>query len=259
MEGGFRMSEQRGASREQRGAGTEQRAASREQRAESSEQRVKSSGQSVSFSVLCALCSLLLSSCNPWFFSLQRHTGWDIEGKILGHKERVDVVNQNTVFVEAPAAIAIRCYQITDGVFDTEMTLDRHAEHEADDEVVLRLDSTPYEDSVMNSDRGEHLVISHNNVSIAFNGEQQRVLPVAMPPAGTPFRVRLIRHGRYLNVEVACTDLGQFLLGDASTQWITIAPQGSQRIQLRDPMFHPLTEEEFPPVTTEHLNERLGQ
>jgi len=170
---------------------------------------------------------------------MQRHTGWDIEGKIYSNHQLVDLPTDNLVIVDAPASIAIRCYQITDGTFDAEFTLAR----DVDGGMELRFDSTPYEDTVLRSGRGERIMIDRQAVTVATNGTTTTV-PVALPPAGTPFRVVLVRHGRYLDVEVACTAIGQFRIDQASTQWLSIAPSAQQRVEVRDPQFRPLLKED---------------
>lgn len=194
--------------------------------------------------LLCALCSLLITSCNPWYFALQQHTGWDVEGKIYDHKEKVDVVNRNTVIIEAPARVAIRCYQITDGVFDTEVTLFNRGQNAADDEVYFQFRSTPYEDTVMSQDpeyhpstfgvmvSNDYAYVIHQDTTYSFSG--------IIPEPGTPFRLRVIQHGRYANVEVACTNLGTYKMDNHTSQWVSIAPQGTQRVEIRDPIFRPL-------------------
>ncbi len=237
---------------------SEQQLKSSEQQLKSSEQRVASSEHHSLFGIrypsfatrysllanrysLLATCfsllAALLSSCNPWVFTMQRHTGWDIEGKIYTNHQQVDLPTDNLVIVEAPASIAMRCYQITDGTFDAEFTLAR----DGGGGLELRFDSTPYEDTVLRSGRGERITIDQQAVTVAANGTTTTV-PVVLPPAGTPFRVVLVRHGRYLDVEVACTTIGQFRIDDASTQWLSIVPAPEQRVEVRDPQFRPLVE-----------------
>ena len=202
--------------------------------------------------VLAFLCSLALASCNPWYFTLQQHTGWEVEGKIYDHKEKVDVVNRNTVIVDAPAKIAIRCYQLTDGVFDAEITLFNRGTHPADDEVIFHFRSTPYADTVLSRADGDYtpsvfaVVVSNDYASVTHQDTTYTWRGI-MPEPGIPFRIRVIQHGRYADVEVACTDLGQYKMDDATTQWVSVSPQGGQRVEIRDPIFRPLVDE-FPAV-----------
>ena len=225
---------------------------SREHRAQSREHRAESRERRVLISLLSTLCSLLIISCNPWYFALQQHTGWEIEGKIYDHKERVEVVNRNTVLVEAPAKIAMRCFQITDGVFDTEVTLFNRGTYAADDEVIFHCRSTPYADTVLSRTDGDlypsyFAVVVSNDYAVVYHQDTSYAWHGIIPEPGTPFRLRVVQHGHYADVEVACTDLGQYRMDDATTQWISVAPQGEQRVEIRDPIFRPLRDE-FPPV-----------
>ena len=208
--------------------------------------------------ILLTICSLLLASCNPWYFTLQQHTGWEVEGKIYDHKEKVDVVNRNTLILEAPAKVAIRCYQITDGVFDAELTLFNRATYPADDEVILHFRSTPYEDTVMSRTIADFhpsifAVVISNDYAQVVHQDTTYTWGGIIPEPGTPFRVRVIQHGRYANVEVACTDLGLYETDNATTQWVSIAPQGDQRVEVRDPLFRPLRDEYASSIDVEDL------
>ncbi len=184
---------------------------------------------------------IFVTACSPWHFTMQRHTGWEIEGKIYDYYDGVEVAGNNQVFITAPAAIAIRTDQITDGTFDTEITFEGGNPYTADDNVTLILRSTPYDDTVSNA-QAIAIVITPEATSV-IEDNWTTTVPAQLPPPGTAFRVRIVIHGNSYDVEVACTNIGRFTTPLPSTQWVSIHPSGSHRIELRDPKFRPLVEE----------------
>ena len=104
--------------------------------------------------------------------------------------------------------------------------------------MILR--STPYNDTV-NNVQAIAIIITPEATSVVEDNRTTTV-PALLPPPGTPFRVRIINHGNSYDVEVACTNIGRFTTPLPSTQWVSIHPSGTHRIELRDPKFRPLAE-----------------
>lgn len=185
--------------------------------------------------ILAPLIFLGVSACNPRTFELQRPTGWTIEGRILGDYHFVDVKAENLFTVEHPAAVAMRCEPITDGVFDTEMTWIKPGD------VLMVMRSTPYEDSTSTPQPisirigASETVVTYGSTVIRAN--------TPTPVDGTPFRVYMVQHGRTIDITVGCTKVCHLNVDRPSTQWITIRPEIGTAVEFRDPKFLPLTEE----------------
>ena len=192
--------------------------------------------------VAVALVAFMAIGCSPWHFMMQRQSGWVIEGKKRVDKDLVDIVSDNQIAVTGPAGVSMRCYQITEGVFDTEITLQNRGTDPADGEVSIGLRSTPYADTVENSGEPAFgLVIRNNDVSVEYMDSTYTTHGI-IPEPGTPFRIRVVEHGRFVDIEVACTNLGRYEFASPSTQWVSIFAGPEQEIELRDPSFRPLNE-----------------
>lgn len=184
---------------------------------------------------LAPLLFLLLSSCNPRLFDLQRQSGWPIEGRVLGDYRLVDVKAENLFSVAHPAAVAIRCEPITDGVFSAE------AKWITPGEVVMTLRSTPFDDSTSTP---ESIIVRIGAAETVVTYGPTMIRSAAPTPVdGTPFRLHVVQHGRTVEITVGCTKVCQLTTQRPSTQWITLQPEIGSTIEFRDPKFLPLTEE----------------
>jgi hypothetical protein len=181
------------------------------------------------------LILLLLTACDPWTFRLQQQTGWPIEGKIYREYRTVDIEGEDVLRVASPAGIAMRCVYLTDGAFNTEMSLEGES-------VTLRFRSTPYEDTVTQTGQFLDLVIGQHETVIRTRNMERRVA-CPLPMEGRPFKVHVVQHGRYVDAQIACVDLGRLTLDQPSTQWISVWPAEGARVELRDPFFSPITDE----------------
>jgi len=185
--------------------------------------------------LLTILFCATVAGCSPWNFALQKDTGWDIDGRIYDAPHLVDASAANMVSVTSPASIAIRCEELTDGTFDSEMTL-------SGGNVRLRLRSTPYNDSVRRTEPYIDIVIDQSSTTILHDGTSTRVAS-PLPEPGTPFRIFIRQFGKYIDVEVACAKVGRFETSHPSTQWISVIPGEGATVELRDPKFAPIRDE----------------
>lgn len=197
--------------------------------------------------LIIAVVASILTGCSPYNFTLQKETGWEIDGKKAVNHHNVVVEAKNLVTLEPKSGVFMRCEQLTDAIFNTEMTLFSKNEGGSDFDVSLRLRSTPYDDTVLMNDNGFVLIISDDVVSVVSD-DQSVSVPVELPPAGEPFRVVVKQHGQVVEATVACTFVGRYFVSTPTTQWISVQTPGKQRVELRDPTFRPIHEDFQAPV-----------
>lgn len=181
----------------------------------------------------CLLCIALLSSgCNPWIFSLQKNTGWPIEGRILSNYDSVDVVAPNAIRISHDSKIAMRCVNLTDGVFTTDVQL-RYG-------TILNLEfrTTPFDDSTKNYD-GLILKVGRDEVHATIHGKTT-VVPTKQS-TDSPFAITVVQQGDWIDVEVACTNVGRFFSKEPSTQWLLANTSAPGSALFVDPTFSPLS------------------
>ncbi len=138
----------------------------------------------------------------------------------------------NAIALAHPARIAFRSEQITDGEFDTELLLKRGSGF------ALVFRSTPYDDSASGGPSALRLHIGREISSLTGRGIATSA--EAPLPSNKPFRVVVVQHGRWIDVEVACVKIRRFAVETPSTQWITLEPDPDSRVELRDPQFRSL-------------------
>lgn len=184
---------------------------------------------------LALVVPLLLSACSPNRFTLQRNSGWPIEGRILGNHHNVDVVGDKQVSISNSARVALRCEALTDATFDTEVIMGEN------DRLELQFRTTPYDDSV-NNVRGMSIMIEPNLTTIISNEDTlYKAIPI---PQSVPFRIVVAQHGRYVDVEVACVNVGRITTHIPSTQWVIINVDEGGSLAVIDPIFSPLLKAE---------------
>lgn len=183
------------------------------------------------------LVAATCTSCSPWFFTLQRDTDWPLSAKIISRHDLVEVDAGNAVTVRYPSRIAMRCQDITDGIFDTEVLLgDADSDTTA---MVLLLRSTPHADTVHRSPSPVEIRVS-TLTTMVITPDTTAVVDAPLPPPGTPFRVQVYTLGRTLRVSVACHDVGMYHIDGPSSEWITVAPAGGSTVRLIDPLILPV-------------------
>ena len=193
----------------------------------------------IRMSRLCILITLavLLTSCSPWRFTLQRDTGWPVEGKIYDAKEHVRVGGDDLVTISSPASVALRCEQLTDGTFNSFVQLNG-------ERMTMRFRSTPYNDTVRMTEDHVDLIIERGLVTVVTPNDTSRVA-CPLPPDNESFNVRVVQFGRHMDIEVACTSIGRFTFSNATTQWVSVLPGEGATVVLQDPKFAPIRDE-FP-------------
>lgn len=178
---------------------------------------------------------ILLSACSPTRFTLQRNSGWPIDGRILNNRGNVDVVNDKRVSISDTARVALRCQELTDATFDTEVLLGEK------NRIELQFRTTPYDDS-LNSVRGISLVIEPNLTTVSTNTDTlYKAIPI---PRNAPFRIVVAQYGRYVDIEVACEKVGRLTTYSPSTEWVIINVDEGGSLDLIDPIFKPLQKTE---------------
>lgn len=187
-------------------------------------------------------CLMLLCSCSPWRFILQRDADFPIEGKILRNKEHVNVFASNAVRIGGSSSVAIRTEQITDGEFDAEFRLKGGSGFD----LVLR--STPFDDSTNGGKNKLTIHLSRDTSQGIMAGTAMAVVSTADTVATVPltisdrvpFRVTIVQQGVYTDVVMACTRIGRFTTNTPSTQWLTIIPAADATVELVDPVYRSL-------------------
>jgi hypothetical protein len=175
---------------------------------------------------------VMCMGCNPWVFTLQENTGWPIEGRILRNYDSVDVVAPNAIRISHNSRVAMRCVNLTDGVFTADVDL-RYGSI-----LTLEFRTTPYDDSVKNAD-GLILHIGRDEVRTVYQGQSSTV--PTNTSTSNPFNITVTQHGRWIDVEVACTDVGRFYSTQPSTQWVMAHTSAPGSALLVDPRFSPLS------------------
>ncbi|MCX6141221.1 MAG: hypothetical protein NTX15_10415, partial [Candidatus Kapabacteria bacterium] len=111
--------------------------------------------------------AMFVSSCNYFEFTMQEYTGWPVQTRILNDRHNVTRPAPNTVHLDGDARIGMRCMQITDGIFTTEIKLNMGS--------TLRLQTrtTPYDDSTA-FQRGMVIDITDGLTTVMINGTTQQ-------------------------------------------------------------------------------------
>lgn len=203
--------------------------------------------------IIAVIC-LGLAGCSPYYFELQKQSGWPISGKRVLNHNNVDVPSENQIILNPQSSAYIRCEQLTDGIFNTEVTLFNRGTYGVDDEVIFSFRSTPYDDTVMISQHQLAMVLTLETASIVVD-DVTTTVPINVEP-GKPFRIEVQQHGSSFEATVACEYLGRFDVTSPTTQWVGIHTLGQQRVEVRDPRFYPLRDD-FRPTTD--LYELFGQ
>lgn len=179
----------------------------------------------------------MLMSCSPWTFTIQQHTGWPLQGRIYTRHDLVDVEAANTIMVSHPSSVALRCEQVTEGIFDTEVTVTGPLNDTAD-VLTLRLRSTPHADTVHDAKAPVEIRITPH-VTTVVTPTSTRTVQTPLPSIGTPFRIHVITFGRTMRVSVACHDVGTYAVEVPSSEWISITPGLGTTLRFADPMILP--------------------
>jgi hypothetical protein len=189
-------------------------------------------------SVAWVLLMLLCVSCSPWSFTVQRDTDWPLTGRIIKRHDMVEVDAANAFTVAYPSRVALRCDDVTDGIFDAEILTD-YLPTDTSVIVSLLMRSTPYADTVLKvrSPVEMHISTTHTRVLLP---DSTITVVAPLPPPGTPFRVQVYTMGRTLRVSVACHDVGIFDVQAPSSEWITVAPAVGQSVRIIDPVILPV-------------------
>jgi hypothetical protein len=178
---------------------------------------------------LLVLLVSVAAGCSQWKFQLQESQDWPIEGRKLVNKDSVNVLADNLLSVAHPARAAFRSKPLTDGGFSTEVRLVRGSGF------ALVFRSTPFDDSTAG---GPNALRLHVAGDLAQVQTRDTVFSHQVNcPTGKPFRIDIVQHGEWVDLEVACIKVPRFLLRTPSTQWVTVIPDSSSRVELRDPAF----------------------
>ncbi|MCO6465358.1 MAG: hypothetical protein J5I53_01960 [Bradyrhizobiaceae bacterium] len=188
--------------------------------------------------------TVVVTACSPWRFSLQQNADFPIEGRILTGKEHVRILGTNAFAVAAPGTVAFRAQQITDGEFDTEVLIEKGTGFD----LVMR--STPFDDSTKGGVNAMRIHVSADSTVGISAGSGMVVVTTptgsrAVPITASvkqPFRIVVTQHGRYTDVEVACTTIGRFVTPKPSTQWISVVPSNGSAVRLVDPTFREIAD-----------------
>lgn len=162
---------------------------------------------------------------------MQKNTGWDIEGRILRDKEHVSVVDNDHLMISDSARVAMRCEQLTDGVFDTELQMENAQR------TLLQFRTSPYADSVQHN-AGFTISITETE-TVVSNADTSIVTPLLLTPS-TPFRLTVRQHGNFFDVEIACKNCGRIQTAAPSSQWLIASLPNGGTMHFIDPQFRPL-------------------
>jgi hypothetical protein len=176
--------------------------------------------------------SLVVCGCNPRMFTIQRLSGWPIDGRLACPVEAVEVTSDNSLDLHDGAYVALTSHSITDGRFSTEVSMPsgsmvtfflrttRHTLlHRADSGAVLRITSTQ---STLNMPDGRSYDLA------------------ATIPHNTPVVIEFAQDGDYLDLTVNCTRLQRVPWARPSTSTIIVAARTPGTVALVDPLFEPL-------------------
>ncbi|MBC8124949.1 MAG: hypothetical protein H7X70_04375 [Candidatus Kapabacteria bacterium] len=178
--------------------------------------------------VAIALCS---ASCSYFEFTMKEYTGWPIVTRILYDRHNVSRIAQNAVQLSSEAKIAMRCEQITDGIFSTEIKL------QPGSTLRLQTRTTPYDDSIATK-RGIVIDITDGETSVTVDGRTRKInTPL---PNKAPFVVELYNDGQWTHIFVACVDVGRYESSTPSTQWIIASLPSGGTALIADPSIEPL-------------------
>lgn len=184
------------------------------------------------------LVAATCTSCSPWFFTMQRDTDWPVFAKIISRHDLVDVDAANAFTATYPSRVALRCEEVTDGIFDTEVRTDAPV-HDTSTILVLQLRSTPYADTVRLARCPVEIRISSQHTTV-ITPDTTSVVAAPLPRTGAPFRIQIVTFGRAMRVSVACHDVGIYSVTDAQSEWVTVVPGIDQTIHVIDPVLLPV-------------------
>jgi len=176
--------------------------------------------------------TVLVVSCNPWVFDLNKDTGWPVEGRILKNYDSVDVVSGNAIQISGDSKIAMRCVNVTDGVFSSDVQL-RYGTL-----LTLEFRSTPFDDST-SLRNGLILTIGRDEVKAELDGKSTTV-PTSQT-TNKPFIVVITHQGNWIDVDIACTKIGRFKSQAPSTQWLLANTSAPGSALFVNPRFEPLS------------------
>ena len=122
----------------------------------------------------------------------------------------------------------MRCVELTDGVFDTEIKF------EGAKQLSVQFRTTPFDDSVKHQSGFSILLTEFETKLVSV--DTAIITPVLLP-MNAPFRLIVRQHGNFFDVEVACANVGRIHSKDPSTQWILASVPGGGGVHFIDPQF----------------------
>lgn len=184
---------------------------------------------------LLLLVAVTLSACtlgDPYRFRMYRFSEWPIDARIEGDYHVVDVETPNVVKVDDGARVALRVKKLTDGTFNTEAIL------RAGTEATFYLRTTP-DDRKEQRDDGIVLTVRPTFTTLTMETGASVTMPTPFTD-GRPSEIQISNDGRFIDVTVACTRIARLPTTLPSTEWVIIKPSAGGSVELIDPKFRPL-------------------
>jgi hypothetical protein len=185
--------------------------------------------------IMAAACAVSLASCtlsDPYRFDMHAYSGWPIDGRIEGDYHRVDQPAPNVLDVNDGATVAMRVPTLTDGAFSVETTM-RDGAH-----ATFYIRTTPY-DRTNRRNEGIVLTVTPEQTTLTMETGASVRMPTPFD-RGRPSVVEIVNDGRFVDVTVACTRVARLPTSLPSTEWIIVAPSAGASVELIDPRFRPL-------------------
>jgi hypothetical protein len=185
--------------------------------------------------IAIAACTILCG-CNPRMFTMQRMSGWPIEGHLACPVGAVEVTSDNSLDLHDGAYVALTSHSITDGRFSTEVRMPEGSTLT----FYLRTNRHTF---LHRADSGAVIRIGSRLTRVSMPDGRVYDVP-AIIPHNQPVVIEFAQDGDYLDVTVNCTRLERVPWARPSTKTIIVAARTQGTVALVDPLFEPLYTEE---------------
>ena len=185
--------------------------------------------------ILSAISAAVLSACtigDPYGLMMMPTPYGNVVGHIHGDRHRVEQVALNAVTLDSGARLGLRVAKITDGTFNSEVRLRDSAE------LTVHMRTTPH---ALLAERQAGLVLrmSLTHAELVREDGQTQRYDLDLDTA-RPVIVNIVNDGRHMNITLGCTNLEAVPTSLPSTEWVVVEPSRRGRVELIDPTFIPL-------------------
>ena len=185
--------------------------------------------------ILPVLTTVMLSGCtigDPYGLTMMPTPYGNVVGRIQGDRSQVEQYALNAVAIDSGVQLGLRVPSVTDGVFNSEVRLSDHAE------LTIHMRTTPL--ALKEERRGGLLLrMSRTHAELVTEDGHVRRYDLALDTAN-PVALNIINDGRQMNITLGCTNLEAVTTPLPSTEWVVVEPSRRGRVELIDPTFYPL-------------------